>query len=168
MNIVLFAMFAFSALELQAQDTAVRQNYPLVGIVIGTPSFGVDAILGYDFGPVELRLSGGIDNPVSGVSGLPWGVQADFGYKLVDTGHFVALAGLFGNYIDFKDPTEPRVAGIGVSGSAFLYGFFASLGLGINFIPSGIEGLGAIGAFLNFDAQFGYMLRFWRNHEPKK
>ncbi len=133
-----------------------KKYYPVLGLVIGTPSLGVNAVVGYDFGPVEMRLSGGVGNPSISSNDLHWGFQLDLGYKRIDTKNVVSQVGLFASYINQLDTSPPQAVGAGVGASLFLYGFFASLGIGINFLPTNIQGFDAIAGEL----QIGYMYRF--------
>jgi len=138
-----------------------RTNYPVLGIVIGTPSLGVNAIAGYDFGPIEARVSGGIGNSDNSANNsISWGVQANLGYKLTDTKNTVSQIELFGNYVNLGNTSPSEIAGMGSDFSLFLYGFFVSLGLGVNLLPNHLQGLEAIAGILNFDLQIGYVYRF--------
>jgi len=162
---VLIGLLGFGSSTLWAADSASERSqpkpaYPVLGVVIGTPSVGINAIVGYDFGRLEARLSGGIGNSDNVANGLSWGVQANLGYKSIDTRNVVGQIGVFGNYINLGNTVPSQVAGAGVAGSVFLYGFFAEAGVGVNFLPSGLKELGAIAGILDFDLQLGYVYRF--------
>ncbi len=157
---LLTGLLGICALPLWAADNA-GTNYPVLGIVIGTPSLGVNAIVGYDLGPVELRLSGGIGNSTNTANhSLSWGLQANVAYTFLDVKGVVSQFGLFGNYINLGNTTPSQVAGIGTAVSICLFGFFADVGLGVNVLPNHLQGLAVIAGILNFDFQIGYMYRF--------
>jgi len=133
-----------------------KKDYPVLGLVVGTPSLGIDAIVGYDFGPVEMRLSGGVGNANSTTKVLPWGLQANVGLKSIDTKHFVLQGEIFGIYINHLPSGPPEALGAGIGGSLWLYGFFVDFGLGWNFLPTTIQEFDHISGQL----QIGYMYRF--------
>ncbi|HUX13260.1 MAG TPA: hypothetical protein VMW87_09535 [Spirochaetia bacterium] len=163
--VILIGLIGLCAAPLWAADTSpdrnqLKKDYPVLGFVIGTPSLGLDAIVGYDLGPVEFRLSGGVGNSDYSANGLSWGVQANLGYKILDTRNVVGQVELFGNYINLGKATPSQVAGVGTAVSLFLYGCFANAGLGVNLLPTNLTGLEAVGGLLDLDFQIGYMYRF--------
>jgi len=92
---VLIGLLGFCSASTWAADTMIdtsqpKKYYPVLGLVLGTPSLGVNAVVGYDLGPVEVRLSGGVGNPSNTSGNLHWRFQLDLGYKSIDTRNVVA------------------------------------------------------------------------------
>jgi hypothetical protein len=159
--VVVFGLLGLCSVPTWAANAAPDESqpkkyYPVLGLVIGTPSLGVNAVVGYDLGPVEMRLSGGVGNPSTTSKDLHWGFQLDLGYKRIDTKNVVMQVGLFASYVNQLDTSPPQAVGAGMGASLFLYGFFADLGIGMNFLPTDLTGFDVITGEL----QIGYMYRF--------
>jgi len=93
-------------------------------LVLGTPSLGANALVGYNWDPIEVRLSGGIGNEDEVSKTRPWGLQADLACSVLNFTHFKGQADLFANYIYVGGSGVSQVAGLGVGGSLWWYGFF--------------------------------------------
>jgi hypothetical protein len=158
---VVFGLLALCSVPTWAANVAAdksqpKKYYPVLGLILGTPSLGVEAVVGYDFGPVEVRLSGGVGNSSTNSKDLHWGFQLDLGYKSIDTKNIVTQVELFSNYVNQLDTSPPQAVGAGIGVSLFLYGFFADFGIGMNFLPTDLKEFDVItGEF-----QIGYMYRF--------
>lgn len=154
--------FPVWALSPSAAKVQPKNHYPIAGLVIGTPSLGLNAVVGYAFGNLEARLSGGIGGAGASAAGVSWGVQADAGYQVTQTKNFEDQLELFGNYMNASGFASPGVAGAGVAVSILLFGVFADAGIGYNFLPNnlGSQGFGAGFNHLDVDLQVGYLYRF--------
>ncbi len=138
-----------------------RKNYPVLGIVIGSPSGSIDGVVGYSFGMFEARLSGGAGPTSFDSAELSWGIQGDLGIKAVDRPHFESEFSFFAAYSHFGNGAlRPYYTYEGFAFNLNFYGLFFEGGLGLANGRSGALELSALADIFVPVLQIGYVHRF--------